>query len=90
MEREKAKSFRELIVWQKAHALVLDIYRETKSFPKEELFGIISQMRRSSVSVAANIAEGLRKRARRINSSFSILVKGLFQKPNILLCCRLI
>jgi four helix bundle protein len=64
MEREKAKSFRELIVWQKAHALVLDIYRETKSFPKEELFGIVSQMRRSSVSVAANIAEGFKKKGK--------------------------
>ena len=64
MEREKAKSFRDLIVWQKAHALVLSVYRESKFFPKEELFGLVSQMRRSAVSVAANIAEGFKKKGK--------------------------
>jgi four helix bundle protein len=59
---EKAKSFRDLIVWQKAHRLVLDVYKRSKLFPKEEMYGLTSQIRRSSVSVAANIAEGFRKR----------------------------
>src|SRR5258708_40111868 len=59
---EKAKSFKDLIVWQKAHRLVLDVYKRTKLFPKEEMYGLTSQIRRSSVSVAANIAEGFRKR----------------------------
>ena len=58
----KTTSFQQLIVWQKAHCLVLEIYKVTKHFPKEELYGLISQIRRSSVSVAANIAEGYRKR----------------------------
>ncbi len=52
------KDFRKLIVWEKAHALTLAIYRETAGCPREELYGITSQMRRASASVAANIAEG--------------------------------
>ena len=60
--REPAKSFKELIVWQKAHQLVLNIYKATNSFPREELYGLTSQIRRSSVSVAANIAEGFKKK----------------------------
>ncbi|MGB8887160.1 MAG: four helix bundle protein [Candidatus Korobacteraceae bacterium] len=52
------KDFRQLKVWEKAHALTLGIYRVTSQFPREELFGITSQMRRCSASVAANIAEG--------------------------------
>jgi four helix bundle protein len=52
------KDFRQLKVWEKAHALTLGIYRITSRFPREELFGITSQMRRSSASIAANIAEG--------------------------------
>ena len=53
-----AKSFQELPVWQKAHAYVLDIYKMTENFPKSELFGLTSQMRRAAVSIPANIAEG--------------------------------
>ncbi len=52
------KDFRKLKVWDKAHALTLDIYRATVAFPREEVYGITSQMRRASSSVAANIAEG--------------------------------
>jgi len=51
-------SYRDLIVWQKATAMVTDIYRSTQSFPREEIFGLTSQLRRSAVSVASNIAEG--------------------------------
>jgi len=54
----KIQSYRELIAYQKAYQLTLDIYKTTKKFPKEELFGIVSQMRRSAVSVPCNIAEG--------------------------------
>ncbi|MDH4202856.1 MAG: four helix bundle protein [Phycisphaerae bacterium] len=57
-----AKTFQNLIVWQKAHALVLLIYSITKKFPKSELFGITSQLQRSAVSIPANIAEGFKKR----------------------------
>jgi len=52
------KGFRKLIVWQKAHQLVLLIYHLTGKFPKSEMFGLTSQMRRAAVSVPANIAEG--------------------------------
>ena len=61
--RQPAKSFRDLIVWQKAHELVLDVYRATKDFPKEEVYALTSQIRRSSMSVAANIAEGFKKKS---------------------------
>jgi four helix bundle protein len=64
VDREPAKTFEDLIVWQKAHALVLDIYRVTRSFPKEEVYGLTSQLRRAAVSVPANIAEGFKKRGR--------------------------
>lgn len=62
-KRQPAKSFRDLIVWQKAHELVLDVYKVTKNFPKEEVYALTSQIRRSSMSVAANIAEGFKKKS---------------------------
>lgn len=52
------KTFRELIVWQKSMTYVTEIYKVSKSFPREENFGLTSQMRRSSVSIPSNIAEG--------------------------------
>lgn len=56
------KDFKELTVWQKAHSLTLTLYRLTKVFPREELYGLTSQIRRCSVSIAANIAEGCGRR----------------------------
>ena len=58
---QPAKSFRDLIVWMRAHEFVLQVYRLTKEFPKAELFGLTSQFRRAAISVAANIAEGFKK-----------------------------
>jgi len=52
------RSYRDLIVWQKSIAMVTEIYRATKLFPKEELYGLTSQIRRSAVSIPSNIAEG--------------------------------
>ena len=52
------KGFRKLIVWQRAHQLVLQVYKFTEKFPKYEMFGLTSQLRRAMVSVPANIAEG--------------------------------
>jgi four helix bundle protein len=52
------QDFRELKVWQKAHQLALAVYKVTALFPREELYGLTTQLRRSSVSVAANLAEG--------------------------------
>jgi len=52
------RNFRELKVWQKAHRLTLDVYKTTRTFPREEVYGLTSQIRRSAVSIPANIAEG--------------------------------
>jgi four helix bundle protein len=51
-------SYKELIVWQKSFDVTIEIYRVTKSFPQEELFGLTSQMRRAAVSISSNIVEG--------------------------------
>jgi len=56
-----AKKFEDLVVWQKAHQLVLAIYKITRNFPKEEIFGLTSQFRRAAISVPANIAEGFKR-----------------------------
>ncbi len=52
------KDFRDLKVWEKAHQLTLSVYRATRTFPKEELYGLTSQIRRASASIPANVAEG--------------------------------
>lgn len=56
--QDKIRTFRDLNAWQIGHKLVLNIYLETKSFPKEELFGLVSQLRRAIISCTSNIAEG--------------------------------
>jgi four helix bundle protein len=55
------KTFEDLKVWQKAHQLVIKIYRLSKGFPRDEMFGLISQLRRAAVSVPANVAEGFKR-----------------------------
>jgi four helix bundle protein len=57
-----SKTFEDLIVWQRAHQWVLAVYRFTDSFPKKEQFGLTSQLRRAGISIAANIAEGFKRR----------------------------
>lgn len=59
------RPYEKLIAWQEAHSLTLLVYRITKTFPPEERFGLISQMRRSSASVPTNIVEGISKSSRR-------------------------
>lgn len=59
------QSYKELIVWQKAFKLTLEIYTITKSFPRDELYGLISQMRRCSVAIVSNIAEGYARKYRK-------------------------
>ncbi len=65
---QAAQSFRDLVVWQRAHSVVLDVYKLTRTLPKEELFGLVSQMRRSAVSVPANIAEGFKRKGLPVNA----------------------
>ena len=62
--RTPAKSFEDLVVWQKVHQFVLKVYTMTECFPKVETFGLTSQLRRAAVSIAANIAEGFKKSSR--------------------------
>jgi four helix bundle protein len=74
--RQASKSFRDLIVWQKAHELVLVVYLKTQSFPKEEAYALTSQIRRSSMSVAANIAEGFKKKGPHDKVKFYNIAQG--------------
>ena len=60
-EKSKIKNFRDLDVWRLAMEIVVDIYEYTKIFPKEEVYGLVSQMRRSALSIASNIAEGFNR-----------------------------
>ena len=64
------KTFRDLKVWQKAHELVLKIYRITKEFPNEEKFGLVSQLRRSASSIPTNIVEGFKRKSKRDYAHF--------------------
>ena len=60
--RTPARSFRDLVVWQKAHQFVLGVYQYSAGFPRSEAYSLTSQLRRAAISIAANIAEGFRRR----------------------------
>ncbi len=72
----KAKDFTDLVVWQKAHRFTLYVYKITKKFPKEELYGLTSQFRRAAVSIAANIAEGFVKNGAKDKLRFYNIAEG--------------
>ena len=78
--RSVARKFQDLIVWQKAHALVLDIYQLTRAFPLEERYGLTSQIRRSAFSVPANIAEGFRRAGRTDKARFMNIAQGSLEE----------
>src|SRR5438045_814141 len=85
----RIQSFKDLIVWQEGHKLVLMIYRATKSFPKTEAYGLVSQMQRSAVSVTSNIAEGFcRESFKEKNQFFSISRGSLTELENQLLVAK--
>jgi len=79
-QTEPAKTFEDLLVWQKAHRLVLAIYRLTDRFPKSETFGLSSQMRRAAVSVPANVAEGFKRRTSADKAHFMTIAEGSLQE----------
>ena len=60
--RGPAKTFRDLVVWEKAHRFVLAVYKYSDAFPRSETYGLVSQLRRAAVSIPANIAEGFRRK----------------------------
>ena len=70
------KAFEELIIWQEARKFTNNIYRVTKKFPTEELYGLTSQMRRAAVSVMSNIAEGFDRRTTKEFISFLIIARA--------------
>lgn len=79
-KRAPARTFQDLIVWQKAHQLTLNIYKETADFPKEEVYGLTSQVRRSAISIAANIAEGFRKKSNADKGRFLNIAQGSLEE----------
>lgn len=76
LDLNSIKSYKELIVWQKAILLVKEVYTYTKSFPEEEKFGLVSQMRRSSISVPSNIAEGWGRLSKKNYIQFLRIARG--------------
>lgn len=70
------KGFRELKVWQKAHAMTVAVYGATRTFPREELYGLTSQLRRSAASIGANIAEGCGRRSDGEMARFLQIARG--------------
>jgi four helix bundle protein len=77
---EPAKSFTDLIVWQKSHQFVLDIYKYIAKFPKEEIYALTSQFRRAAISIAANIAEGFKKRSKKDKIKFYNISQGSLEE----------
>ena len=70
VDRQPARTFRDLAVWRKAHEFVLAVYTFTAAFPQQETYGLVLQMRRAAVSIPANIAEGFRRRGKADKARF--------------------
>lgn len=77
---EKSNSFKDLIVWQKSHLFVLMVYKASEEFPKTEMYGLTSQFRRASVSIAANIAEGYKKKGIKDKLRFYNIAQGSLEE----------
>ena len=80
MSKETAKRFTDLTVWQKAHGFVLSTYRLSASFPKSEIYGLMSQLRRAAISVPSNIAEGFKRRSGAEKSRFMNIAQGSLEE----------
>jgi four helix bundle protein len=79
-EKPTEKSFRDLLVWRKAHEFVLAVYRYTSGFPRQETYGLALQMRRAAVSVPANIAEGFTRRGKTEKARFMNIAEGSLEE----------
>ena len=89
IKKQKIKKFTDLNAWQEGHKLVLVVYEVTKTFPKEELFGLVSQLRRSAVSITSNIAEGFSRQSYKEKINFySMALASTTELQNQLLVAR--
>ena len=88
-EKIKIKAFTDLIVWREGHKLVVAIYRQTRSFPREETYSLTDQMRRAAASVTSNIAEGFGRHSYREKVQFYYQAQGsLTELKNQLIIAR--
>lgn len=78
--RQTAKTFQDLIVWQKAHQFILSVYPFTAQFPKSEIYGLTSQFRRAAISIPANIAEGFKKKGLADKVRFLNIAQGSLEE----------
>ena len=86
---DKIKSFTDLVTWQEGHKLAIKIYKITKLFPREEMFGLVSQMRRCAVSITSNIAEGFSRYSYTDKARFYSISQGsVTELQNQLLIAR--
>jgi four helix bundle protein len=74
------QTFKQLIVWQKTHVFVLGVYKYTNSFPKTELYALTSQFKRAAISIAANIAEGYKKRGKADKARLMNIAQGSIEE----------
>ena len=89
MTSKKITSFTDLRVWKEAHCLVIHIYKDSRNWPKDEIYGLTNQIRRASVSVTSNIAEGFSRRSSKEKIHFYYLPRGsLTEVQNQLLIAR--
>jgi four helix bundle protein len=83
------RNYRELQVWSKAHSLTLDLYRASRAFPREEMYGVTSQLRRAAASIGANLAEGCGRRTSSELARFVRIALGSASELDYhLLLCR--
>ncbi|MEP9412716.1 MAG: four helix bundle protein [Candidatus Brocadia sp.] len=80
MERQSAKSFQDLIVWQRAHQAVLSVYHYSDSFPRREIYSLTSQLRRAIISVPANIVEEFKKKSKADKNRFMNVAQGSLEE----------
>ena len=77
---KRAESFTDLLMWQKAHRFVIDVYIFTRGFPKDETYGLTAQFRRAAVSIPANIAEGFKRRGKADKARFYNIAQGSLEE----------
>jgi four helix bundle protein len=88
LKRQAAKSFQDLIVWQKAYQFVLSIYRLSEGFPKREIYGLTSQIIRAAISIPANVSEGFKKKGKADKIRFMNIAQGSLEEYRYYLILR--